>query len=157
MICPILNTLNWSNNQPKRENLQKKVSGCFAERISSPSSPGRRLKPSSSTSGVAWGKRQQGERWRLLPVCDGRQRRHHQTIALLAVLHINVIQISHIDRLERSASWLRLLLADKLCSSSFHSARWIIFRKALHSTDGWEWKERHSSACLETLPECSNQ
>lgn len=59
-------TKNW-------DNLQRFY--CFAGRISSPSSPGRRLKPSSSTSGVAWGERQRAEWWRLLPVCDGRRRR----------------------------------------------------------------------------------
>lgn len=72
--------------------------------------------------------------------------------SLQAALHINVNQISHIERLERSASWLRLRLAHKLCSSSFHSARWVTFSWASHGTDGCKWRQRHSNACSETLP-----
>lgn len=72
--------------------------------------------------------------------------------SLQAALHINVNQISHIERLERSASWLRLRLAHKLCSSSFHSARWVIFSWASHGTDGCKWRQRHANACSQTLP-----
>lgn len=104
----------------------------FTKRISSPPSPGRRLKPSSSTSGEAckWERRK-------VTVIYGQS--HIVTDAQpnstpWKVLHKNVDQISQL-------SWLKLLLTHRICSDhSIHTVYSVI----LNLSVTWYWSQQHS-------------
>lgn len=143
MICPIHTGENWSTQSTKARCREDTLLLRWKDIIAFIS----RSETEALVVHVRSGLRRKTA-GRVVRATSSVRRRRNQTLALPAVLHINVIHISHVDRLERSASWPRLPLAHKLCTSSFHSTRGVIFSVAQHG----ESRAHYTNACSETLP-----